>query len=455
MLGHSLSFSLGQALNDRPHTSYSGAVVLCSTLASILEFIGGLADWAYVLIFLAAIAETIPGLGVVIPGQLIVVAGGAAASLGHIDVGDVIVVSTLGAVLGDYFGYVAGRRGGRALLLRFGARLGLKPQHLDKAHDGLSTNPFTAIVLGRFNNLTRAFIPYAAGSVGFPPRKFLAYNLIGGILWGIASTLVGVAFGRSYKIAEAVIGRVLGVVFVLLVGFYLAYRLLRLAHAKIGRAEAAWFVVATIATIGFLLVAEDVEDGDGLTAYDPIAREAASRMATIPALGFLPLISDLGSAIVVTPLIIAAAILVWRSGRRADAVTLGMLAVATQAIVLLVKYVFARARPETAAGLATGYSFPSGHTTTAAFLACALAWFAYRHVRLRYAGVLTLVAATGWVLLMALSRLALGVHYFTDVLAGACLGIAIGGFGLAGPNILPRLRESLLDRLAVARSRAP
>lgn len=426
-------------------------------MASLLDIIGGLADWAYVVIFIAAIAETIPGLGVVIPGQLIVIAGGAAASLGYIDIGDVIIVATTGAILGDYLGYLAGRKGGRGLILRFGARLGLKPEHLDKAHNALTKSPFTAIILGRFNNLTRAFIPYAAGSVGFPPRKFLAYNLIGGVLWGVVSTLLGVAFGKSYKLAEAIMGRVLGIAFVLLVLFYVAYRLLRLAHAEIKGTEAAWFVAATLATTGFLLVAEDVEDQDGLIVYDAPAADYAASVAAMPALAFLPFVSDLGSALVVTPLIIIATLVLWRTGQRRDAITISILAVATQGIVFLAKQVFARARPETAAGLATGYAFPSGHTTTAAFLACAIAWLAYRHLRIKYVPTLTLVAALAWVFLMAVSRLTLGVHYLTDVMAGALLGIAIGGFGLAGPVILPRLRERAfesVDHLLVLRRRA-
>lgn len=413
-------------------------------VVSLLDMLGGLADWAYIVIFLAAIAETIPGLGVIIPGQLLVIAGGAAASLGYIDVGDVIVVSTLGAVIGDYLGYVAGRRGGRDMILRFGERFGLKPQHLDHAHTVLERNPFVAIILGRFNNLTRAFIPYAAGSAGFPPRKFLVYNLVGGILWGVTSTLLGVLFGRSYKLAEAVLGRVLGVLFILLVGFYVTYRLLRLAHADIKRSDAAWFVAATLAMVGFLLVAEDVEDQDGLIAYDPAVSGFATRIAALPMFAFLPTVSDLGSAIVVIPLIAGAGGLLWRAGHRRDATTFVVLAVVTQAIVMIVKQVFARGRPETALGLATGYSFPSGHTTTAAILACSIAWLAYRHIRNRYMPATVLVFAMAWVVLMALSRLVLGVHYFTDVLGGASLGLAIGGFGLAGPAILPKLVDRAL-----------
>lgn len=424
-------------------------------MASLLDVLGGLADWAYVVIFLAAIAETIPGVGIVVPGQLIVIAGGAAASLGYIDIGDVMIVSTIGAVLGDYLGYVGGRKGGKQLLLRYGGRMGLKAEHLDKAHGAIEKNPFAAIVLGRFNNLTRAFLPYAAGSVGLAPRKFFVYNLIGGVLWGVSSTLLGVVFGRSYKVAEAILGRALGILFVLLVLFYLAYRLLRLADAKIRGAEAAWFVAATLATVGFLLVAEDVEDNDGLIGYDPSVADFAANAAKLPLLRFLPLVSDAGSALVVTPLVILASVILWRMGRRRDAVTIAALAVVTQLIVLLMKQVFARARPDTAVGLATGYSFPSGHTTTAAFLACVIAWLAFQHVRQRYIPTITLLAAAAWVILMALSRLALGVHYFTDVLGGACLGLAIGGFGLAGPAILPRLRERGLDRLGQLANRRP
>lgn len=430
--------------------------MLHKTVASLIEILGGLADWAYAVLFLAAVLETIPGVGLLIPGQVIVIAGGAAASLGYIDVGDVIVFATLGAVLGDTFAFWLGRRGGRGLLLRWGTRFGLRPEHFDKSRAVLDRNPFVAIVLGRFNNLTRAFVPYAAGTVGFPAGRFLAFNVVGGLLWAAVSTLVGVAFGRSYKLAEALLGRFLGVLFVLLVLSYVSYRLLLLAHAAITAPEAAWFVGAVVATAGFLLVAEDVEDRDGLVAYDGPAAESAARIAATPALTLLALVSDFGSAAVVAPLVALAVAVLWRAGRRRDAVAIGILVLSTQAVVFALKELFARPRPGTTAGLAAGYSFPSGHTTTAALLACAVAWLAYRHVRVRYLPAVTLWAALGWVFAMALSRLALGVHFFTDVVGGALLGFAIGGFGLAGPAILPRLREAALssiDRVVLLRRR--
>ena len=408
---------------------------------SLVEWLGGLSVWAYALIFVAALAETVPGVGVVVPGQLMVVAGGAAAGLGYLDAGAAVLVATFGAVLGDVSGYWAGRRGGRAFLLRFGARWGLRDHDLDRVGAALRRRPIMTIVLGRFNNLTRAFVPYAAGSVGFRRWRFLAINVVAGFAWALASVMLGVVFGRSYQAAELLVGRLLGMMLVLAVVFYLAYRALRWVHAGIRPSEAAWFVVATLALAGFLLVAEDVADHEGIVAYDAPVAAWARDVAATPAWGALHAISDLGAAAVVAPLVAATAIILWTVGQRRDAWAFGMVVAGTQALVWSLKQAFARARPVDAFEHASGYAFPSGHTTMAAVLAVAMVWLAYRHVRHRVWPDVAMAAAFAWVVLMAMSRLVLGVHYFSDVVGGALLGVAIGGFGFSGPVILPLLRE--------------
>jgi undecaprenyl-diphosphatase len=94
-------------------------------------------------------------------------------------------------------------------------------------------------------------------------------------------------------------------------------------------------------------------------------------------------------------------------------------------LVALLKLAFARARPEGAILAASeGFSFPSGHTAAAATLACALVWMGMR--RWRHRGLVALlVAGTLWVALMAASRVTLGVHYLSDVLGGAGVGLMV------------------------------
>lgn len=131
-----------------------------------------------------------------------------------------------------------------------------------------------------------------------------------------------------------------------------------------------------------------------------------------------------GSAIVLTPLSIGltAALLLARRWRLAALLSGSMLG--SVLLIDLSKRAIARARPalwETQ--WYAGYSFPSGHALGAAACATALAlcasrlWPSLRRPALGAAGI--------WILLVALSRLVLGVHWPTDVLAAACAGIAL------------------------------
>lgn len=102
----------------------------------------------------------------------------------------------------------------------------------------------------------------------------------------------------------------------------------------------------------------------------------------------------------------------WRSAiRLAAAVALG--AVASTAI----KLVSARPRPGGGIAHLTSFSFPSGHTTWAAAFAAALV--------LGIPRLWTIILGSGWIAFMAWSRTYLGVHWLSDVFAGALLGISL------------------------------
>jgi FMN phosphatase YigB (HAD superfamily)/membrane-associated phospholipid phosphatase len=116
------------------------------------------------------------------------------------------------------------------------------------------------------------------------------------------------------------------------------------------------------------------------------------------------------------------AVLAWR-GRRREAAFLLIVMTASPLLNLALKHLFARARPpaESAVLSVSGYAFPSGHAMSSAAFALALVVIAWP-TRWRWpaAGI----AAT-FALLMGLSRIYLGVHWLTDVLAGWIGGVAV------------------------------
>ncbi|MEH6491445.1 phosphatase PAP2 family protein [Halopseudomonas sp.] len=165
--------------------------------------------------------------------------------------------------------------------------------------------------------------------------------------------------------------------------------------------------------------------------------------ATVSGFGWITLT---GSSRFLTPLgaLLTAALLLARQYREALLLPLSMISAAL--LVYILKLAVARERPALwATDWYWGYSFPSGHTMGTAACATALALCAAQlwPARRRYA----LSLASLWIGLVATSRLVLGVHWPTDVLVAACLGIVL--------PILIRLTAGSIWPVAPARTQAP
>ncbi|HUR63447.1 MAG TPA: bifunctional DedA family/phosphatase PAP2 family protein [Candidatus Thermoplasmatota archaeon] len=411
---------------------------------SLLETLGALSVWAYVLIFVAAVAEALPAIGTLVPGHSIVIAGGAAASLGYLNPWVVFAVATVGAVGGDAAAYWMGRSQGRRFLERHGTRFGLTPPRVERSAQVLARNPFVAIVGGRFSAVTRAIVPFVAGCLSFRFGRFSAYNVIGAILWAGSSVLIGFLVGASYHAAEKVVGRFLLVALLALVGLSLAYRLVRLVSPSIRRADAVAFLAAAAGVALFWVAAANVAEGDHLANLDPKAAAFLDAHYT-PGLGrLMEGISFLGSGTALWPAgLLAGGMLLWRR-RPWQAFLIALVALAEQVSVQLSKALMARVRPDLPHVAAAGFSFPSGHTTAATVVAVLAVWFAAGRPRWQVAWTLGLAAL--WVALMGTSRMVLRVHYFTDVVGGIGLGLAVAGGVLCAPGMWRGVRARLASR---------
>ncbi len=150
---------------------------------------------------LAAIVFAESGLfiGAFLPGDtLLFIAGFLSSSAGKeilpalpITAGVVFVA----AVAGDQVGYAFGRRVGPALFQRPNSRL-FHPQNAVRAQAFFDQRGPAAIVVARFIPIVRTFTPIVAGVGRMHYRTFLAYNLIGGALWGIGVTTLGYFLGE-------------------------------------------------------------------------------------------------------------------------------------------------------------------------------------------------------------------------------------------------------------------
>lgn len=136
-------------------------------------------------------------------------------------------------------------------------------------------------------------------------------------------------------------------------------------------------------------------------------------------------LAAVGSAVGVSLCVGIAAVCLFVTGSRVNAVVLATTAVVGVACSELLKLLIARPRPFDALLEPPGFSYPSGHSMGAAALATGLALVALARVGSRRSRAWVIIAAVSWVTLMMWSRTALHVHWLSDTIAGALLGWSV------------------------------
>ena len=432
----------------------------------LIHLIGRLGHWGYVVIFLGALLESAALLGLVVPGESLVLVAGFLAAQGLLDVDALIVVVAVGAVLGDSIGYELGRRLGRNGLLRIGSRFGLNEDRLARADKFFARHGGKAVLLGRFIGFARALVPFLAGSSRMPYRQFLPYNALGATLWSATAVLLGYFLGASWHVAERWIGRASAIIggMVLLVlalswlwrwavhhedrlrGLWqqwltrprIAALQLRFApqiaffHARLSRRSRLGLnlTVGALVLIGaswaFGAIAEDVVSGDPITTIDgEVARWFHAR-ATPPVTALFLFITHVHGTIgILCMTLVLAMVLLWKR----DWYWLLVVAITVPggtALNILMKYAFHRARPHFDDPLLTlsTYGFPSGHMAAATLLYGTFAAILVVHVDSWRTRVLIALIAFLVVVFVGLSRIYLGVHFLSDALAAFAEGVA-------------------------------
>jgi membrane-associated protein len=169
----------------------------------------------YLVVGALVFAEDAIFVGFVLPGETAAILGGVAASQGHASLAGMLAIVVLAAVVGDSVGYEVGKQlGPRILGLPLLRR---RAEQLDRARSFLARRGGLAVFLGRFTAFFRAVMPALAGIAHMPYRRFLAFNLAGGLFWGIGVVLLGYLAGNSYEAVERLAGRAAAVVLVVVV----------------------------------------------------------------------------------------------------------------------------------------------------------------------------------------------------------------------------------------------
>jgi membrane protein DedA with SNARE-associated domain/membrane-associated phospholipid phosphatase len=434
--------------------------------------------WAYLLVAAVAAGEASAFIGLFLPGEAAVILGGVLVFQGRADLGYMLAAACIGAVVGDSIGYEIGRHFGERLE---GSRLGRRIGHRrwERAHAYVRRRGGKAVFLGRFVGVLRALVPYVAGRAGIPYSTFLVYNVAGGVLWATGFVFLGVVAGGSWRVVERWAGRsslvlagivVVGILITLAARWVRDHRdrLERLAGSFLGlslvvrvrsryQRQIAFLVerfdpssraglyltmglaAAIAAAWAFGAILEDVLARNELALFDRPIVVFLARHRQWAVTDVMKAVTLLGSTLVVTSVLASAAAFSYIKTRdRRWPAFLAATVAGAIAMDDVVKFLVNRRRPDfhSLVPHPFGSSFPSGHSVAAAALCGSLAYVVSRGRSWRSA-VWIWAAAAFIALLVGFSRVYLGAHWPTDVLAG----LALGAFWTAVAAVATRLLQ--------------
>ncbi|MEA2307350.1 MAG: hypothetical protein QOH43_4630 [Solirubrobacteraceae bacterium] len=457
---------------------YGLGLVHLPNIDTALKSVGRtLGAWTYLLVGVMAFLETGAFVGLIAPGETVILIGGVVAGQGKIEIVALIAIIWACAVAGDLTSFYLGRRLGRAFLVKHGPKVQITEERLHTVEVFFDRHGGKAIFLGRFVGLIRAIAPFLAGSSGMPLRRFVPYDVLGAGLWGTTFALLGFFFWRSIDrvLALAKQGALaLAFVIVLVTGLVWFVRWVRVREHR--RAARDWLLerqdrpvigplvrialpllrrglrvarftwnrltpgelglelttllallsVGGFVFVGYLFVLRDrffLTPGDrrGLRWSDDLRTDWLDHAAKI--------LTWLGSLPVTGGLIVLVSLWLLRRREVAEAVALLSGMVLTFAGVHLFKALVDRPRPPHPLTDSIGAAYPSGHS------AYAVAWVAVAVVLRRVLPGLAseaavLVAGLVVAVVVGLTRIYLRVHWFSDVAGG--WGLAVFCFSLTG-----------------------
>jgi len=168
----------------------------------------------YAVLFAIVFTETGLLVGLFLPGDSLLVIAGLVAAAGGLNVWALMGLLTIAAVAGDSTGYAIGHRAG-PILFRREQSLVFNPRHLVRTRDFYARYGAKTIVIARFVPIIRTFAPVVAGIGQMEYRRFLFYNVAGGLGWVILMTSAGYLLGRAIPNIGSYVHIVAGVVIVL------------------------------------------------------------------------------------------------------------------------------------------------------------------------------------------------------------------------------------------------
>ncbi|MDD5769665.1 MAG: DedA family protein [Candidatus Gracilibacteria bacterium] len=163
--------------------------------------INGLGNWNYIIGLISSCIEAFPILGGLLPGtNVLLLVGGFFGNLSKENLVFLIVIASIGAIIGNYVGFALGKKYGERFFNKYGLYIGIGKTEVKYLKSGIEKWGAWGIILGKFHATTRTFLPFIAGTTGMKSGKFMLYNTIGSIIRATLVVVLGVLFVAYYKI---------------------------------------------------------------------------------------------------------------------------------------------------------------------------------------------------------------------------------------------------------------
>lgn len=197
----------------------------------LLFFVQQYGNWVYALLFAIIFVETGVVIAPFLPGDSLLFVAGALCVTEGMSLPVLIVLLIVAAILGDAVNYSVGRWFGVALMTR--TRL-ISPEKLQYTQHFFEKHGPKTIVIARFLPIVRTMAPFVAGFSGMQAKRFLTYNVTGGVLWVVSLTVAGYLFGNIPLIKNNLTAVILAIIFLSILPGIIAYLKAR-AASKAGR----------------------------------------------------------------------------------------------------------------------------------------------------------------------------------------------------------------------------